>query len=1277
MREPTDEDRLSSSTFNVRPSAVSALATFAMLVMLAGAASGQGTAPATAVQTPNAAPSTANKASAANAAEKPIGTGNAQAATRTAAGPDLTKQPTLFVVGYAHLDTEWRWEYPQVIDEYLSKTMRNNFYLFDKYPHYIFNFTGSNRYEMMKEYFPADFARLKHYVAAGRWFPAGSSVEENDVNSPSAESILRQVLYGNEFYRREFGKASEEYMLPDCFGFPASLPSILAHAGIKGFSTQKLSAGWQPAPHVGGPDSPEKTPEGIAFNVGIWEGLDGKTVIAALNPGDYGSDVYTDLSKNNVPPPGAPADLGGYVLDWPDRVNLDGKVTGLYTDYHYVGTGDIGGSPNEFSVRMMEAIATKGVTTPPPIPSFNEEDDEQQQLPSTRRAPTRMGDGPLHVVWSDADQMFRDIKPSETGRMPRYKGDLELINHSAGSITSQAYHKRWNRANEVLADAAEKASVGAAWLGGRPYPLERLNRAWRLVMGGQFHDIMAGTSTPRSYEYSWNDDVVAMNQFAGVLTSATEAIAAHLNTEGHGVPVVVFNQLNIPRQEVVEVDDLPFGGTTVMKEGKTVSSEPPPAGLRVVGPGGKEVPAQLEQGSDGSLKALFLASVPSVGYAAYDIQPSASAAPASSLHVSESSLENDRYRVKLDQNGDVSSIFDKKLSRELLSGPMVLAISTDNPQHWPAWNMDFEDEQRPPRAYVGGPAHVRVVENGPVRVAVEIERQNSGSRFVQTVRLAAGDAGNRVEFSNVVDWATRDANLKEVFPLAASNPKATYNWDIGTVERPNENERQFEVATHRWIDLTDQSGSFGVTVLTDAKTGSDKPSDNTLRLTLIRTPGTRGGYEDQGTQDWGHHEFVFGLAGHEGDWRQGETDWQAYRLNEPLVAFRTSAHPGPLGKDFSLLTVSNDRVRLLAMKKAESGGDVIVRMVEMGGKAEPNVRVKFAAPVESAREVNGQEQLVGPATVKNGELEASFTTYQVRSFAVKLAPPSAGERPPESQAVTLAYDASVATRDGKPAEGCFDCDPDSQDAPQGKALPAEMLPAEISYAGVQFHLAPSPSGGEQGGVRGKDAVTAEGQKIALPAGHFNRVYILAAAYDGDQTGTLEIHSPTTTAREALRVEDWTGFIGQWDTRTWTEKRVELPVPPEPAADDKSPRAERARRIRAYVAAHGPRYRTEDIYTGLTPGFIKRAPVAWFASHHHADDGSNEAYQYSYLFAYDLDLPAGATALILPKNRRIRILAVTVANAEPRLTPAHPLYDTLDRKNVDMSRWRVVTSQVGE
>src|SRR5882757_1389767 len=268
--------------------------------------------------------------------------------------PNLAKEPTLYVVGYAHLDTEWRWEYPQVIQEYLTKTMRNNFDLFEKYPHYIFNFTGANRYRLMKEYYPADFARLKQYVAAGRWYPAGSSMEEGDVNAPSAEAIIRQVLYGNNWFRKEFGKASAEFMLPDCFGFPASLPSILSHAGVKGFSTQKLT--WGSSAPAGGPGSPERTPRGTPFNVGLWFGPDGKSVIAALNPGDYSGSITDDLSKS----PGSPADPNARKnpVDWPARVQRNGQVSGVFADYHYYGTGDTGGSPNEASVRLMEEIQT-------------------------------------------------------------------------------------------------------------------------------------------------------------------------------------------------------------------------------------------------------------------------------------------------------------------------------------------------------------------------------------------------------------------------------------------------------------------------------------------------------------------------------------------------------------------------------------------------------------------------------------------------------------------------------------------------------------------------------------------------------------------------------------------------------------------------------------------------------------------------------------------------------------------------------------------------------
>jgi len=1143
---------------------------------------------------------------------------------QSAEKPDLTKQPTLYVVGYAHLDTEWRWEYPIVINEYLRNTMEENFKLFEKYPHYVFNFSGANRYRLMKEYYPADFEKLKQYVKEGRWFPAGSSMEEGDVNTPSAETIIRQILYGNQWFQKELGKSSAEYMLPDCFGFPASLPTILAHSGVKGFSTQKLV--WGSSAPGGGLESRERTPEGTPFDVGVWAGPDGETVLAGLNPGDYNGDITTDLSKP-LPlekPDTALADLqkkvqdlhakleqedqakqpldqdvlreyrrlhteanarkrveedqslDRYQGDWAARVDNNGKVSGVFTEYHYYGTGDIGGSPREESVKRLEAIVTKGATSLP-----------AEQGSSANVAEVKVGDGPVHVISSNAEQMFLDISPAEAAGLPRFTGEMELTNHSAGSLTSQAYQKRWLRKEELLAESAEESSLAAEWLGARPYPLQRLNDAWTLQMGGHFHDLAAGTATPRSYEFAWNDDAIALNQFAGVLTNATQAVTAGLDTETKGSPVAVFNPLGIAREDTVEATlDIP-GGL--------------PSAVHVVGPDGKDAAAQISDG-----KILFAAHAPSVGYAVYDVQPGA-ASEASSLQISNDSLENEYYRVKLDADGDVASIFDKSIGKELLSAPVRFAISYDNPKQWPAWNMDWDQEQAAPKTFVNGPAKVRIIENGPVRVALEVSRETAGSRFTQIIRLSAGDAGKRVEFGNVIDWNTKESNLKVTFPLSGSNHVATYNWDIGTIERPTAEPKKFEVASHQWIDLTDATGEYGATILTDCKNGSDKPNDHTIRLTLIRTPGVAGGYPDQATQDIGHHEFVFGIAGHAGGWRDGQTDWQGQRLNAPLIAFQAPRHLGALGKEFSLVKIDNPRVRLLALKKAEEGDEWIVRLVELDGKPQARVRVSFAAPIAAAREVNGQEQAVGPANLENGALVTSFSAYQPRTFALRLGSAPVKLAAVHSTPVELKYNAAVASNDGTKSGVGMDG--------KGNAYPAETLPQEIVFNDVHFLLAAAKTGVPS-------AMLAKGQTIKLPGGYFNRLYLLAASSDGDQNGRFELGGKSVD----LNVEDWGGFIGQWDDRQWSSID---------SANDK----------------YGD-------MLGIKPGYIKRADLAWYCSHHHNAKGENAAYEYSYLFAYAVDLPAGATTIKLPNNDKIRIFAISLAEENPEVKPAQPLYDVL-------------------
>jgi alpha-mannosidase len=242
---------------------------------------------------------------------------------------DLT-QPTLFVVPYTHLDDIWRWDYPDSVQYFIRNTLDENFESFEKYPNFKFNFTGAARYEQMKEYYPEKYEELKGWIAANRWFPVGNAWVEADVNVSSSESIMRQVLAGHRYFKSEFDRESSEFMIPDCFGFPYSLPSILSHCGLRGFSTQKLT--WESA-------------NGIPFDVGKWMGPDGNWVIAALNGGDYAAEHPENYSNNE--------EMLKHLLE-------NGKKSGLPIHWIYMGGGDRnnsdrGGTPRVANLENIES----------------------------------------------------------------------------------------------------------------------------------------------------------------------------------------------------------------------------------------------------------------------------------------------------------------------------------------------------------------------------------------------------------------------------------------------------------------------------------------------------------------------------------------------------------------------------------------------------------------------------------------------------------------------------------------------------------------------------------------------------------------------------------------------------------------------------------------------------------------------------------------------------------------------------------------------------------
>jgi alpha-mannosidase len=440
---------------------------------------------------------------------------------------------------------------------------------------------------------------------------------------------------------------------------------------------------------------------------------------------------------------------------------------------------------------------------------------------------------------------------------------------------------------------------------------------------------------------------------------------------------------------------------------------------------------------------------------------------------------------------------------------------------------------------------------------------------------------------------------------------------------------KYEVPLHGWMDVTNPAKDFGAAILNDCKYGSDKPTDNTLRLTLLYTPGVRGGYQHQGTQDWGHHEMTYALEGHLGNVGI-PTQWDSIELNQPLLSFQDAVdneHPGPRGKTFSLVGLTDNRVQIEALKQAEKSDAIIVRFNELSGVTDRAIHVKFASPVLSAVEVDGQERPIGPATIEGGELVFSTTGYRPHSYAVHIAPIKKPLTPPAGRPIALPFNLDGISMWDRKTYGNFDG--------AGNTLPGELLPKTILSGGVRFDLGPTGPGQ-------KNVLIPQGQTIPLPNARNKHLSFLMTAVGGDITEAdlqdekrwfriyaRDLHG---TYPLWLPVQSWDGYIGQWDNRLWAGKVPELT------------------------------YDWNNPLAGLQPGFIKRDTVAWYADHRRLADGTNDIYKFCYLYRYDIRLMGDVTSIKLPDDPRLRILAATLSdNPNDDTYPAQPLYDVIDHR----------------
>lgn len=1024
------------------------------------------------------------------------------------------KKAKAYMVADAHLDTQWNWDIQTTIKEYVWNTLNQNLFLLKQYPNYVFNFEGGVKYAWMKEYYPTQFEEMKEYIKNGRWHISGSSWDATDAIVPSPESFIRNILLGQTYYRNEFGVESTDIFLPDCFGFGWTLPTIASHCGLIGFSSQKLD--WRHHPFYGKSKHP--------FTIGLWKGVDGSSIMLAHGY-DYGKRWKDeDLSQNK------------------QLLELSGR-TPLNIVYRYYGTGDTGGSPNLASVRSVE----KGLK----------------------------GDGPLEIISATSDRLYKDFMPYKNHpELPVFDGELLMDVHGTGCYTSEAAMKLYNRQNEILGNAAERAAVAAEWLGGSVYPKETLTDAWRRFILHQFHDDLTGTSIPRAYEFSWNDELISLKQFADVLTYSVNAVSGQMDTRTKGTPVILYNAQALPVSDLAEVIlDMPVA----------------PKGFTVYDQNGKKVPSQFVAYENGKAHLLIAATVPAAGYAVYDIRLGGTDTRISKP-AEANRIENSLYKIQLDKNGDIASLFDKTNNKELVKeGKTIrLALFTENKSYdWPAWEIIKETTDREPVS-ITDDVKVSLVENGSLRKALCVEKRHGKSVFKQYIRLYEGARADRIDFYNEVDWQSTNALLKAEFPLSISNPDATYDLGIGSVKRGNNTITAYEVYAQYWADLTDKNGSYGVSVLNDSKYGWDKPNDNTIRLTLLHTPETKGNYSYQNRQDFGYHTFTYSLVPHAGALDKPATVLKAEQLNQPVLAFKAPKHAGVLGKSFSLVNSNNKNVVVKTVKKAEVSDEYVVRVYETGGEQAQQAEITFAGDILSANEADGTEKTIGNVSFNGNKLQVSISPYSVKTYKVKLK--SSGNPVAKLQyaALPLNYNRKCVSWNAFRNEADFE---------SGYSYAAELLPETMTINNVPFTF------GEKDSFNG---MTCQGDTLYLPEGSaYNRVYFLAASTEGDSEGCFRIGK----SEQTVSVPYYSGFIGQWG------------------------------------------------HLGHTEGFLKDGEIAYVGTHRHAPDG-DQAYEYTYMFKVGLDIPKGATSIILPDNKKIVLFAAVLARENyPSVGAASSLFHT--------------------
>jgi len=396
------------------------------------------------------------------------------------------------MLGHTHIDVAWLWRLRHTREK-TARSFSTVNRLMEKYPEYIFIQTQPQLYDYLKEDYPDIYEHIKKRVAEGRWEPSGAMWVECDCNLASGESIIRQILVGKNFFKKEFDYESEFLWLPDVFGYSWALPQILKKSGVNTFMTTKIS--WNDTNR-------------LPYDTFIWRGMDGSEVTTHFVTTTELNDVTYTYNGESRP----------YAIKgvWDNYRNKD-LNRDLLISY---GFGDGGGGPTREMIKYIEAAKLM-----PGIPN---------------------------VETGRATEYFRKLNETikenpYNGYLPIWDGELYLEFHR-GTYTSQGYNKKMNRFMEYKLREEEMLSVFAEKLFDKPYNREEFLKAWKIVLCEQFHDILPGSSIHEVYEDSHEEYERALKY----IENATKSAKASFVTEKENA-FTLFNQANWERDSIVKI----------------------------------------------------------------------------------------------------------------------------------------------------------------------------------------------------------------------------------------------------------------------------------------------------------------------------------------------------------------------------------------------------------------------------------------------------------------------------------------------------------------------------------------------------------------------------------------------------------------------------------------------------------------------------------------------------------------------------------------------------